>query len=260
MEHYIPLREDGRIGDAFTVYYDPIIDYHHRVSMRPGGSPWGHYDKLHFVIGMTPQRHDVARQFFYSAAEGFGWRTLDPADEPPGRPRATLYGMAFAREYGDHALYAKLKTLSEERHEPTFDPETLEFTWRFGLDEPHPRGQFNASAAMAEAISEGAWWRIFNEPNLRKFIDPTVYAVDFPTVCLSQAIYDEVRRTLIVATDAGVPAARGKPTTFRVTNIDPDACRVFIDGEKSDDWKEVEGDIEVSTTVGAHTFLIKVGG
>ena len=72
--------------------------------MRPGANPWGNYDKLHFVIGMTPQRLDVARQFFYSAAEGFGWRTLEPIVETPGQPRATLYGMAFAREYGDNAL------------------------------------------------------------------------------------------------------------------------------------------------------------
>ncbi|MCY4495909.1 MAG: hypothetical protein OXC14_01340 [Rhodospirillaceae bacterium] len=42
-------------------------------------------------------------------------------------------------------------------------------------DEAHPRGQFNAQATMAEAMTEGAWWRLFNEPNLRKFIDPSVY-------------------------------------------------------------------------------------
>ena len=111
---------------------------------------------------------------------------------------------------------------------------------------------------MAESISEGAWWRLFNEPNLRKFVDPTVYGVDFPTVCLSQAIYDEARRMLVVATDAGVPAAAGRPTTFRVTNVDPKACTVIVDGEKSDDWREVEGDLEVSTTVGPHTFLIRL--
>ncbi len=247
---------DGQLGDSITVYYDPLIDYHHKVSMRPGADPWGNYDKLHFVIGMTPQRPDVARQFFNSAAEEFGWRTLDPVDEEPGKPRATLYGMAFAREFGEDALYAKLKACAEEKHEPTLDPETLEFTWGFGLDEPHPRGQFNASAAMAEAMTEGAWWRIFNEPNLRKFIDPTVYGVDFPTVCLSQAYYDVDRRSLFVSTDAGVPAAAGTSTSFRVTNIDPERCTVTADGEISDDWRAVEGDLEITTTVGEHTFRI----
>ena len=63
---------------------------------------------------------------------------------------------------------------------------------------------------------------------------------------------------LVVATDAGVPAARGKPTTFRVTNVEPQACMVIVDGEKSDDWREVNGDIEISTTVGEHTFLVRL--
>ena len=111
---------------------------------------------------------------------------------------------------------------------------------------------------MAEAIGEGAWWRLFNEPDLRKFVDPTVYGVDFPTVCLSQAVYDAARRLLVVSTDAGVPAARGRPTTFRVTNVAPGSCTVVADGERSGDWREVDGDIEVSTTVGEHTFLFRL--
>ena len=260
MRHYIPVR-DGKVGDWYTNYYDPIIDYNHKVGMKPDGGGsffWGNYDKFLMVLGLAPQRRDVARQFYDSAVECLGWRSLEPADEPPGNPRATLYGLAFAREFGDLGLAAKLKACAEERHEPTLDPETLEFTWGFGLNEPHPRGQFNASAAMAEAIGEGAWWRLFNEPSLRKFVDPTVRGVDFPTVCPSQAVYDETRRMLVVATDAGVPAARGRPTTFRVTNVNPKSCAVIVDGEKNDDWREVDGDIEVSTTVGEHTFLFRL--
>ena len=260
LQHYIPMR-DGRLGDWFTNYYDPVIDYNHKISLtvhNPEATVWHSRDKIMMTFGLTPQRRDVAYQFFEAAAETYGWNSLDPADEPPGDPRGTLYGLAFAREFGDDRLVAKLKACAEERHGPTLDPETLEFTCGFGLKEPHPRGQFNANAAMAEAMTEGAWWRLFNEPNLRKFIDPTVYAVDFPTVCLSQAIYDEVRRTLVVATDVGVPAARGKPTTFKVTNIDPQSCTVIVDGEKSNDRREVDGDIEISTTVGAHTFLLRL--
>ena len=151
-----------------------------------------------------------------------------------------------------------VKGCAEEKHEPTLDPETLEFTCGFGLDEAHPRGQFNAQAAMAEAMTEGAWWRLFNEPNLRKFIDPTVYGVDFPTVRLSQAIYDEARRKLVIATDAGVPKAAGEPTTFRITNVRAENCRVEVDGEVSDAWRAVEGDIEISTTVGEHTFVLRM--
>ena len=227
---------DGKVGDWYTNYYDPIIDYNHKISMRPDGTGsffWGNYDKFLMVLGLAPQRHDVARQFFDSAVECLGWRSLEPADESPGNPRATLYGLAFAREFGDDAVHAKLKVCAEEHHEPTLDPETLEFTWRFGLNEPHPRGQFNASAAMAESISEGAWWRLFNEPNLRKFVDPTVYGVDFPKVCLSQAVYDESRRMLDRGDRSGDPGRRrGESTTFRVTNVNPKSCTVIVDGER----------------------------
>jgi hypothetical protein len=134
--------------------------------------------------------------------------------------------------------------------------ETGEFTWGFGLEEPHPRGQFNGAMMTAEAGSEGAWWRVFNEPNLRKIIDPTVYGVDFPTVCLSQAWYDVERRRLVISTDAGAPGASGQPTSFRVSQIDPQRCHVTIDGQRSEDWRVVDGEVEIATTVGHHTFLI----
>ena len=133
---------------------------------------------------------------------------------------------------------------------------TGEFTWGFGLNEPHPRGQFNATRMMAEPLFEGTWRRLFNAPNLRKFSQPTVHGVDFPTVCLSQACYDAARGLLIVATDAGLPRAAGQPTTFRVANLDPASCRVEIDGRTSDDWRIVEGDLEITTTVAEH--LIRV--
>ena len=74
---------------------------------------------------------------------------------------------------------------------------------------------------MAEALSEGAWRRLFNVPNFRKFEEPTVYGVDFPTVCLSQARYEAGRGRLVIATDAGMPHAGGQPTSFRVANLDP---------------------------------------
>ena len=108
----------------------------------------------------------------------------------------------------------------------------------------------------AEAGSEGAWWRIYNEPSLCKFIDPTVHGVDFPTVCLLQAWYDVERRQLAISTDAGAPNASGQPTTFRVSRIDPQCCQVIIDGERSNDGRAVDGEVEISTTVGPHTVLI----
>ena len=166
--------------------------------------------------------------------------------------------MIYAREYGDEGLYGKLKAYAEEHFEPTWDDTSGEFWWGFGLNEPHPRGQFNAIAALAETMTEGAWARLLGEPNLRKFVEPTVTGVDFPKVCLSQAVYDVDRRCLIVATDKGAPGTAGEPTSFRVTNVHPDNCTVVADGVVSDDWRAVHGDIEVSTTVGEHTFVVRM--
>jgi hypothetical protein len=249
---HVPI-SDGRMSDAMSMYYDPIIDLHHKT---PSQGP----AKLFLVPGLLPQFADDSRIVFESALDDIGWAGADGPDETSGHPGLIGIGKFWAREEGDGALQAKLTAYAEDHHEPTWDEETGEFTWGFGLNEPHPRGQFNASAAMAEATTEGAWKRLFNQPNLRKFVDPTVFGVDFPTVCLSQATYDAERRLLVIATDAGVPAARGKPTTFRVTNIDPGSCSVVVDGQASDDWRAVDGDLEVATDVGPHTFLIRQRG
>lgn len=246
--------QDGRPLDTVTLYYDPIVDYHHRVGLAGG---------LGMVWQITPQKRNVARLLFEAAAEQVGWTTLEPVREITRdrtsrveTPQATLLGLILAREFGYEAVYAKLKAHAEAHYEPMWDADRGEFSWGFGLEEPHPRGQFNGAMMTAEAGSEGAWWRIYNEPNLRKFTDPTVYGVDFPTVCLSQAYYDVERRQLAISTDSGVPGASGQPTTFRVSRIDPQRCRIMIDGEPSEDWRIVDGEVEIATTVGPHTILI----
>ena len=53
----------------------------------------------------------------------------------------------------------------------------------------------NATLMVGEAGGDGAWWRLFNEPNLRKFEQPTVVGVDYPKVGISEAAYDEGART-----------------------------------------------------------------
>lgn len=75
-----------------------------------------------------------------------------------------------------------------------------------------------------------------------------MYGVDFPTVCLSQAYYDLDRRSLVVFVDPGLPGARGQQTTFRVNNVDPQRCRVTVDGQHSQDWRIVGDELEITTT------------
>ena len=252
-KHYVQLEGD-RPPDNQSLYYDPIVDYHHLVGNVAG---------LTLVFQLAPQKREEARLIFDAAIEASGWNSLDPVRES-GRnlttleptPRDTLMGLVLAKEFGTAAVYAKLIEHAEANYEPTWNPENGEFTWGFALGEPHPRGQYNSIIMTAETGSEGAWWRIFNEPNLGKFTQPTVHRVDFPTVCLSQAWYDVQRRRLIVSTDAGAPGAAGKPTTFRISNIDAQNCNVNTDGESTTNWRVVDGDLEISTTVGQHTFVI----
>ncbi|MEE8159341.1 MAG: hypothetical protein V3T78_08260 [Dehalococcoidia bacterium] len=250
---YLPLLE-GRGGDTLTQYYDPLINYHHLT---------GHGGGLGAAFAVAPQKREAGRLLFETAAEALGWTSLDPFRESSRElttlepsPRNTLTGLTLAREYGNDAVYAKLKAHAEAHYEPTWNQETGEFSWGFGLNEPHPRGQLNAAMMTSEAGSEGALSRLFNQPNLRKFTDPTVHGVDFPIVCLSQAWYDVEPRRLVVSTDSGIPGAVGQATSFRVSDVDAQRCSVVTDGQLSRNWRVVDDELEINTTVGEHTFLI----
>ena len=244
--------QDNKVAGPVTMYYDPLLPHHHpgdRVATMKFGP-------AHGVLPLYP---DDARALYEAGVDQLNWRNTAPIGSGEMRFNVpeVLLAMFLAREFADKALYAKLKAYSEANDEPSWDAETGEFTWRFGLDEKHPRGQLNATAAMVEAAGSGAWSGLINRPNQRKFLEPTVYGVDFPNVCLSQAIYDVERRHLAVATDAGAPTAAGQPTTFRVTNVTPENCSVEVDGVRSDEWRTVDGDLEISTTVDNHTFIIR---
>ena len=214
----------------------------------------------HELVG---QKNDEAKMLFKGAAQFLGWTgteaviegTMDNTTLKP-LPRGTSFGMILAREFGEDAIYAKLKAHAEENYQPMWDEPTGEFTWGCGLDEPYPRGQLNGPMATAEAISRDAMWGIYNKPNLRKFIEPTVYGVDFPNICLTQATYDAEKSVLVISTDRGLPASSGHPTSFRITNVNPRLFSLKVDGELSEQYEIVNGDIEISTTIGEHTFLI----
>ncbi len=258
-QHYNRI-QDGKVAGSVTMYYDPLVPCHHPIGDAHNFS----FGTAHGVMPLYP---DDARVLYDDAVNKLKWRESafsgsdDESSEDGGDPMASfvlLMGQFLARELGDEALHGKLKIRSDANDEPNWDPETGEFTWRFGLDEPHPRGQMNATAALADAAAAGAWTNLIQRPNQHRFVEPTVYGVDFPKVCLSQAIYDVERRLLAVTTDAGAPKAAGEQTTFRITNVDPDRCTIEADGVMSDDWRVVEGDIEVSTTVGEHTFVVRM--
>ena len=102
----------------------------------------------------------------------------------------------LARNWAVTDLADALEAACDEHYPPTWDHERGEMTWDFGLGEAYPRGQYNATMAAADAMTEGAWWRLGNVPSTDRFDEPTVCDVDFPTVALTRAEWDRDQRQL----------------------------------------------------------------
>ena len=208
---------------------------------------------------LSPQ-HYADAQRLYEASRSPVPQNPDPARKSAllADPRNFAVDLLMAREMGDTARYQALHALAEQVGEPTWDRERGEFSYRFGLGEPYPRGQANAVMMAAEAGGKQAWWRIFNEPNLRKFDQPTVCGVDFPRLGISQAIYDEEKETLAVSTYAADPWMAGTATTFTVDHLrEPAQSRLLRDGSVYEGWR-VSGEdrIEVKAEVQDHAYLV----
>jgi hypothetical protein len=143
---------DGQPASEVTFYYDPSIDYHHRLPVGRAG--------LFPAYFLAPQKPAEARALFEAGLAQSG--ALDPsAANEPLSPQRTPMIIHLAREWGLDNLADRLQLAANDAYEPSWDRERGEFTWGFQLDEEHPRGQFNASMAAAEAVSEGAWWHLF---------------------------------------------------------------------------------------------------
>src|SRR5260370_35150231 len=135
------------------------------------------------------------------------------------KPYITDRTLSLANEVGDTEIVKKLRAYVEAHYEPTWDREAGEFYYLFGLREPYPRGQYNANLMVSEVAGPGAWWRLFNEPNLKKFEEPTVHDVDYPRMGLSQACYHRSKRVLSLRTTPTARSARSSPATFRIKNL-----------------------------------------
>ena len=223
-----------------TFYYDPSIDHHHRLPVGFVGLFTAYY-----LATLEP---DDARMIFDAVAARAGQG-----------PRGTAMTLHLAREWGLHDIAEIVNASADERLQPQPDPHLGEFTWGFNLNEEHPRGQYNAAMAAAEAMSEGAWSRLARVTSIERFAQPTVEGVDYPDVVLRQAWWDAEQRQLIVETDARPAAEHGQPTTFRVTNLgDPARWHVTErDSSRPVTRRVVDGDaLEVETTIGAHALVV----
>lgn len=195
---------------AVDLYYDPVVDEH------VGRGPMGIIAPAWYF---APQRLDVAQM---------GWQTMAAMtgllDEGPiaglDDPATAVMLLQIAGEFADEGTKTRLWQAAEDYIEPTWDQQRGEFTLGFELNEPHPRGQWNARSMAGWVCTKGAWSRIFNEPNLAKFSEPTVYGVDFPRIALSEARWDG--QALHLAAHPQHKAAEGSRTSMRIRNLPVD--------------------------------------
>jgi hypothetical protein len=236
--------------ESVTLYYDPIVDHKH--TLGPAGG-------LGVGLYMMPQDPAFGETLYRAGVAKLKWD--DPATPIRGLPdpRFLAVGLALAKEWGDDVTFARLQDYAEANFEPRrFGPTNDEFGWWFQLGEKWPRGQLSALMAMAEVGGPGAWSKLFREPNLAKFKQPTVVGVDFPSLGVSRAWNDPADQVLHIATYAADSTATGRATKFKVTQLpDPSAVTVRCDGQEYSHWRAVgDGAIEIETTFDERAFEI----
>lgn len=201
---------DGNRAVALDLYYDPVVDEH------VGHGPMGLIAPAWYL---GPQKHDVARAGWEMAALASGAFEDGPINGLDNPAMATML-LQNAGEFADEATKDRLWAAAETHIEPTWDRERGEFTLGFGLNEPHPRGQWNARSMAGWVCEQGAWSRIFNDPNLTKFDEPTVEGVDFPRIALSEARWNG--EALHLAAHPQNPTVAGSKASMRVRNLPVD--------------------------------------
>jgi hypothetical protein len=139
-----------------------------------------------------------------------------------------------------------------------FGAENDRFAYWLGADTEWPRGQVNAILMLSECCPPGAWWRVFNEPNLAMHNQPTVCGVDYPNLGIRRAQNDMVQGVLEIETTAATPSRRGTATQFTVKALpDPANVVVTVDDQKFTQWHVSAPDtIRIETDVDEHNFHI----
>jgi len=168
------------------------------------------------------------------------------------------FAMATAYELGDTETYTALRAWCDRAWEPIYSDG--EFAYGFNLGEAFPRGIINHIQGLSLVGGPGSAARMYNEPNLKKFDQPTLTGVDYPNLAVRQAYYDENRHALALAITPGQDSSPvGSPTSLRVINLGDAQPMILEDGVKSDQWQVTgHGEIAIETTVDAHTFLVSL--
>jgi hypothetical protein len=254
--HYMETRR-GELA-WWATYYDPLEQVVH---VMPGqGAAIMMLEATPYIY---PADREFVRELYEMAMRQLGW-------SDPGKPIVRLLAdphpvgraLFLAQEFGDQVTEARLRAVVEQEFEPRrFGKEEDRFGYWFGLDTEWPRGQLNGLLMMSEVGEPGAWWRIFNEPNLRKHYEPTVEGVAYPDLAICEAYNEPEAGVLWARTCAGVPSRRGALTSWRVTNLpDPGAVSVSCDGQDFAGVRVIGEDaIEIACDIDEHLFRISVG-
>lgn len=247
---YMAVTPDGRM-EWMALYYDPEIDH------LPSPNPLMGLAPCWYII---PQDRKLAEIVYQTVVTILGWNNpAVPLQRPPDLRFLTM-GLVLAQELGDDVTAVHLRQAVEEWCEPRFFGEG-EFGYWFGLGENYPRGQMSAFLLLGELVSKGSWWRVFNEPNLSKFAEPTLAGVDYPKLGISAAYNDLDKALLRVSTYVATSSHRGQATQFRVEKL-PSTSDVVVrrDGQTYDRWRvSSEGTVEIQTDVEQHSFEIFTG-
>jgi hypothetical protein len=176
-------------------------------------------------------------------------------------PLLLSYALWMAREVGDSTTEDKIRGQTD--FEPRFfGAENDRFAFWFGLDSEWPRGQLNASMMLTECGSPGAWWRVFNEPNLGIYNEPTLCGVDYPKIGIRRAQNDMNRGILEIETTMATPSRRGDLTSFTIDHLpNPADVSVTVDTIDYTRWRVSGADsIEIEMDINDHHIRVAFAG
>jgi len=255
--HYMKFDRRGEL-EWFAFFYDPLEKTVFRLYDEASA-----YASLCVTPYVYPQDKKLGALLYETSARTLGWNDpKKPLIEFHPDPRWALIMLLMSRELGDHVTEERLRTLAERDYEPRFFGEDDDyFGWFFKNGEEWPRGQLAALAMLGEVGEPGAWTRVFDQPNLTKFDEPTVEGIEFPRLGVAQAWNDNRAGALWVETYAATSAARRRKTTWRVTQL-PAAGDVTVVCDSSDftAWRAIDRTtIEIDTDVDHHIFRIDTG-
>ena len=203
-KHYMEVDRDNNLV-WFALYYDPIEQraetFPHKVTA---------YSALTVLLYLYPQDRAFAEQLYTLSMRLLAWSDpRRPVVQLVDHPLNLATALFMARELGDSTTEARLREIAETKFEPRFfGAENDRFAFWLGVDSEWPRGQVNSILMLSECSAAGAWWRVFNEPNVKMHSEPTVCDVDYPNLGIRRAQNDMVRGALEIETVAATPLRR----------------------------------------------------